>query len=450
MSRNDTPRARLESHRHERAALGICLVEPRAVPIFLRLTPQHFSIAEARHCFEEVVRLNAANLTPTVTTLADHLERCGFPDGRRFTAALVEDNPDPTEAEEVVDVLEDRYRARQLDDYARWLQRQLRQDRRPAAQLYTLAVERLNAQESRLNGACRLDLQAEVAEARLALENGTASQPGLSTGFPSLDRRLRVLPGQLGILEGRTGEGKSAMAGQMALAFAGAGCRVAWWSGEMTRLEIVWRAVAQLSGWPEERCRRGDSAADVSLAFDRLGKLPWQIEDSIPADCSAVLAWASRIHSFAGSMEVAAPFVLVVDFLQMMLSAGDPEYHSSALEGMARRFKGWAMAKGAFCLLLSQMTDPQPGATPRAPVLGQTRGSRGIEHAADWVVAPFRPERISSERTEEDTQAQVHILKQRGGWTGKLAGFTWDGPTYRYLDPLSPESVVHPSLLAHP
>jgi replicative DNA helicase len=130
------------------------------------------------------------------------------------------------------------------------------------------------------------------------------------------------------------------------------------------------------------------------------------------------------MHALAGPLDL-----LVVDYHQLI--GGPEESDYSRVTAAGRALKEWAKAKSVPVILLSQVTDVEPGHVPQPPMLGQTRLSRDVEMDCDWELAVHRAAQYRS--TEDESRAVFRLLKQRNGWTGELE-MGWDGPSTRFYD----------------
>lgn len=430
--------APLASEAHEKGLIGALLLHPQEMLVCRdRLSKHHFTLAAARSAWESLCLRFDAQQEISLGTTVDHLQRNHHPDATSFLTGC--ENAYHMETyqpvEEIVAVLEERRVRRTLAKVGRRLAFQAERFSGDARDLISKAVSWLQGVDVQANGPLARDLTETVEDARTYLRGlGVNLEPAMATGFAALDRVLRLRPGQLGMIQGRTSEGKSAIAQQIALFNAFLGRRVAIRSLEMTRSECVLRAAAQTTGLPLEAIERPGSlvtfAETLEPFFERFGRLPLMIEDEGRADAGSILGWMSRLDAFA-ELDMA-----VIDHVGLVAWPGDDTRKEMAAFGA--ECKRWAVAKRATVVILSQITDSEPGRKPQAPMLGQTRDCRDLEHHADWILAVHRPGRWASrEELERDpgkeSEALALLLKQRNGWTGPL-DMRWDGATIRFRD----------------
>lgn len=419
---------------HERLVLGCVLVDPSAM-VLLRglLTEDHFTTTAAKCAWKTYCRLYDGGQAITVHGLIEALDRDDVSDSWSYAAGLDTDLPDVGRVETYADVLDERLARRKLHEGGKWMSREALREKGDARLVISRALERLHALESRSHGPGGADLKAAATALWTACLNPPEARPGVSTGWASLDQRLLIHRGQLGLVVGRTSQGKSVVGQQIALYNAQLGRKVALRSLEMSRDELVLRAVAQLQHVPLQTLVQAWQGREpwteamkpvIQAGFEKLGDLPYMIEDMGKSDRAAILGWASRMHALAGPLDL-----LVVDYLQLI--GGPEESDYARVTAAGRALKEWAKAKQVPVILLSQVTDAEPGRMPEAPSLGQTRWSRDVEMDADWELAVHRPAAYS--KKEDENLASFRLLKQRNGWTGELE-MGWDGPATRFYD----------------
>lgn len=418
----------LSSPQHERALLGALFSDPQSLALVRGvLAEPHFTSTEAVTVWASLCEQWDAGIEISSAVVANALERKGFQDSYDFIGSCINEFSDPSDVEALADILEDWRLRRHLDEVGKRLVRRARAWDGHARQLLTLAQQHLNEADLRCSGPVGRDLAATVGEVWASLYSAQEGQQGpiLMTGLPAIDRCLSMRPGQLGIIEGRTSEGKSALANQIALVNDALGRKVALRCLEMTRHEMSLRSISQLFAIPNDLYKDREVAARhaevIQPALEKLGTRPYLIEDEGRSDPGSILGWMSRLHALA-QMDI-----FIIDHAGLVEYPGTDLRKEMAAFGAA--LKRWAIAKRVLVILLAQLTDVEPGKTPGRPVKGQTRDCRDLEHVADWILATWLPGKWDEAR---ETEAEIGILKQRNGWTGPLR-FRWEGPTTRFL-----------------
>jgi replicative DNA helicase len=266
----------------------------------------------------------------------------------------------------------------------------------------------------------RVDL---VADGSLA---GDASL----TGFPSVDRWLGggVRAGDLVVLAGDVGSGKSALALAMAIRMAQAGTRVAFLSGEMSVERIMERALAV-----EGRVRVDDL---------RLGKLDDLARAGVGAAAVRLRDRAPRFESLpsGGVEDLSARLrdldlqVVIVDPLQAL--AGGSRSQDEELAAAVRALKALAVERDLCVIVTSQLPGLERRDDPR-PTLDDL-GARGeLKQAADVVLALYREEMYAAAGGVEGA-TELIVRKNRNGATGYVDLYFYK-QWLRFEDMLDPD-----------
>jgi replicative DNA helicase len=170
------------------------------------------------------------------------------------------------------DVVNDAFRHDLDDDAAAQIER-------AEARLFELA----SAGSAGRGGPVQINIDAAVRRAELARKGGGAG--GIKTGFVDIDQKLGGLrPSQLIVLAARPSMGKTSLATNIAFRIASAGTATGFFSLEMSAEEIEDRILAEQTGIPADRIRRGaTSTADFDrfvAASQRLAALPLYIDET--------------------------------------------------------------------------------------------------------------------------------------------------------------------------
>ena len=244
-----------------------------------------------------------------------------------------------------------------------------------------------------------------------AVADGAPSPDTVPSGYPSLDKMLGggFRRGDLVVLGGDVGSGKSALALAMALRVSQQRRPTLFYSGEMLVERVLERALAMEGRARIDDLRRGtmDEAtrAGVGAAAIRLrDELP--IVERMPA--GGVSAIVDEVRS-VGDLEL-----VVIDGLDSLLAG----VRESAEEGAAavRALKQLALdAKTALLL-----TAPLPGLSARAdhrPVLDDFGAGGAVKERADVVLTVFREGMYDSAHGIEGA-TELLVRKNRNGGTG--------------------------------
>ncbi|HEX7121481.1 MAG TPA: DnaB-like helicase C-terminal domain-containing protein [Gemmatimonadaceae bacterium] len=241
---------------------------------------------------------------------------------------------------------------------------------------------------------------------------GQAAGRATPTGFPSLDARLGggLRRGDLVVLAGDTGSGKSALALAIAIRAAAAGHTSAYLSAEMQVERLLERAIAIEGRVSIDDLRRGqldddahDSAAAAAMALRQRSPLLEYLRDRGVAGVSDFLAEHLGVD------------LTVVDPLEALASGRTALAEEVA--DAARALKELAIRRDTTMLAVSHLPrSPRDRSDPR-PRLDDLGGLGAIRQHADVVLGLFREELYSPD-PHIDGATELHVLKNRNGGGG--------------------------------
>src|SRR5215207_4053469 len=253
----------------------------------------------------------------------------------------------------------------------------------------------------------------------------------VASGFPSLDTLLGggLRRGDLIVLGGDVGSGKSALALAIALRVAGERRSAVFYSGEMNVERVLERVLAIEGRTRIDDLRRGtlDEAtrAGVGAAAIRLrDELP--IVERVPA--GGVAAIADEVSALR------AIELVVIDGLDALLpgTSATEEEEAATVRALKR------LALDARTAVL--VTSPLPGLAARddrRPVLDDFGARGAVKERADVVMALFREAMYDGARGIEGA-TELLVRKNRNGGTGYVDLYFYD-QWMRFEDMLDPD-----------
>ena len=274
-------------------------------------------------------------------------------------------------------------------------------------------------------GARQVMLAALEAAEHAASSDGLG---GLSTGLPDLDRVIGGLrPGEVTVVAGRPGQGKSMLALDFvrACAFAQNG-RAAFFSLEMTQAEIGARLVAASTSTPLTALRAGQLSGEQ---WARIGEYVDSVDDaSIVVDDSPSVTIAD-VRARARQYGQSRPLdLIVVDYLQLMSSGSRVESRQVEVAEFSRGLKLLAKELRVPVVVLSQFNRAPDGRLDGKPRLSDMRESGAIEQDCDIALLLHRPGEDSDRAGEVD----LIVAKNRNGPTDTVTAI-WQGKFSRLV-----------------
>lgn len=263
----------------------------------------------------------------------------------------------------------------------------------------------------------------EGIEARAGWERAVS---GVPFGVQQLDEATTGLqPGNLVVVGGRPGDGKTALAMQAAYNCCADGGTALVFNCEMTRAELLERMIAHVAQVNSQFLRSGQELSgrwdDINAAGRRIAKALLYVEDDVskPRDmCARARAWRAKHPDKKG--------VIVADYLQMMQVNRDKGQNmAEALGNAVQDFKRLAKELRVPFVLASQLNRDNQKDGGRPPQLSDLKATGDIEAAADVAVL------IHNTQQTGDDHVELLLAKNRAGprltvparWVGRYFRF---------------------------
>lgn len=248
------------------------------------------------------------------------------------------------------------------------------------------------------------------------IDHPEAQPPRRPFGLQKLDRCMNggAAAGDVVVVAGRPGMGKTAFMMCGAMGTARAGIPVLVHSLEMTSEQLFGRVVASTAGVNTSAVAGRMSEYDVNksvTSLDLLSRLPIVIDDTPAVSLAQVRARARRVKREYGHLGM-----VVIDYLQLMTLVrvkGDTK--DDAVGVVTKGLKVMAKELGVAVVLLAQLNRKVEERAGKRPQKSDLRESGNIEQDADTILLLHQP----IENGEPiDGVADVIIDKQRGGAEG--------------------------------
>lgn len=218
--------------------------------------------------------------------------------------------------------------------------------------------------------------------------SGYGNITGTSTGFKKLDEKGGLHPSDLVIVAGESSQGKTSLANAMVLNALQSGAKVAFYSMEMTRVQLTARFAAMMTGVSSSDLLYSSSLTPFQLEqFDRsvseLSRYNLYFDDKSTSNIEGILA---SIRSLKRKYDIDG---VVVDYLQILNVNSKNNNKEQAMADAARRLKNIAKDLNIWVIALSQLNRDSQNPVPN---LNRLRDSGQIAEAADMVMFIYRPE----------------------------------------------------------
>lgn len=237
---------------------------------------------------------------------------------------------------------------------------------------------------------------------------------GLSTGIGALDDVIGGLkPGQLIVVAGRPGGGKSVLCNDFARSAAIRHCEpVVTFSLEMGRSEVQKRLLAAeasvnlahitngpLSDWEKQKIReRAEQLRGVFISID----------DTAGADLAYIRSTSRKVQASTGLG------LIIVDYLQLVSTPTGADNRVAAVGEISRGLKTLARELGVPVVAAAQINRLSESRSDRRPQLSDLRESGSIEQDSDVVVLLHRPDYHDPEHPRAG-EIDLIVAKNRNG-----------------------------------
>jgi replicative DNA helicase len=258
------------------------------------------------------------------------------------------------------------------------------------------------------------DFSVSTMDELIRLSKADGQVVGLESGIPELDHATTGFrPGELTIIGGRPGMGKSSLALQACMANAEKGIPTKFFSLEMTK----------------EECLRRLWAAHSGVFYFRLHD-PRELDEhhwmKLRNTMAAVAEWPLYIDESASltHREIAARAriairrhgvkLVIVDYLQIVDAEGKDE--RSKLTKISKTMRQLAKNEHVPVIALSQLSRPKDQSENARPTMYHLKESGSLEADAHNILLPFRPK----EGSKYNGKDELLIAKQRNGPIGSV------------------------------
>lgn len=265
----------------------------------------------------------------------------------------------------------------------------------------------------------------------------------LTTGYRLFDEKYLLRPEMLTVIAAFTSVGKSALALNIIHSVARQGVPCAYYSLEMSRMELASRCISKDAGMTSS------SIMNKSLSDDKVKKLADAIkgEKGLPIyyDDRSTVNFDRTIRSIRTMVKTKDVRLVVIDYLQVYAQQSDDQEKS--ISYMARTAKNVAKELGICIILISQLNR-----SALHPTIKMLRGSGQIEESADNIVLIDRPEAYPDNKVSKyegefkDSSifgtAKLILAKGRGVGTGsQLVAFDKEHTLFHEIQ--KPEDAGH-------
>ncbi len=266
------------------------------------------------------------------------------------------------------------------------------------------------------------------------------------TGVAGIPTGIRAIDGVLGghqksdlvYIAARPGMGKTSFAISVLLNMAQQGKPVAFFSLEMSKVQIVFRMASILSGLNAEMLAKHrldrDSKVKYYQIVDRINALPIYIDDNAAL---SIYDLKTRIRTLREKYKIEAVFI---DYVQLIAAAKSKTANrEQEVSAISRGLKLIAKENDLPVIALAQLSRSLETRSDKRPMLSDLRDSGSLEQDADVVSFLFRQDYY--DKNSGINNAEFIIAKHRNGRTGFVnVNFTPETMHYTDTQKIQPEN----------
>ncbi|MBP9991291.1 MAG: replicative DNA helicase [Bacteroidales bacterium] len=418
----------------EEAVLGALMLDQIALSNTIEtLHVEFFYKPEHQSIFRAIFKLFEQSQPVDMMTVIDRLRQDGELEaagGSYYVAQLTNKVVSAAHIEYYVRVLSEKFIERELIRISTETITSAYDDTTDVVDLLDKTEQRLmdiNDKNFRADYHDMRSLVGQATEQIKASQENKGNCAGLPTGFLELDRTTAGFqPGTLIILAARPAMGKTAFALTMARNIAVDFKKpIAFFSLEMTAVELTMRLISSEAEIPGEDLKKGDriqpwQMEQILTKTQTLNEAPIYIDDTPGLTIFELRAKCRRLKQ---KYDIQMVFI---DYLQLMTAGGDSKNgnREQEISTISRQLKALSKELSIPVLALSQLSRAvETRGGSKKPQLSDLRESGAIEQDADIVMFIYRPDYYgidSDERGSTQGMADIILAKHRSGSTGEV------------------------------
>lgn len=408
-----------------------------------------------RDIYQAIMRVKEFGLVIDMVTVGDQLERDGFLStiqtdvfSGRAALSKIRDRGNPKNISSYVEIVKDYYAKRMLDEFAATAIKQSRNGRRATDIIsdLRLKIDDLDMLGGKVSSKTfgSSQLMSILYDHVYSASNGDLK--GCPTGFIDLDKLVTMMAGDLIIVGGRPGQGKSALLDSIATQVTNNyRKKVGIFSLEMKNKQVSARIISHMSGIPTDRILKGKMLEHewplFTQAVEKFENLPLSINDQAGITIPQMRAEARRMMRDMGGLDL-----IIVDYAQLMKPVRKYKNRNEDIGEITKGFKQIGGELDVPILAAAQMSRAVEQRTEKRPILSDLRESGDLENDADVVMFIYRPDQYEN-KTDKQNMTEIIVAKHRNGpvgsiellFRGELAKF--ESVAFKNFSPNSPIGI---------
>lgn len=409
----------------EQATLGALLLDWEALPAILQLLrPERFYSLQNQKIFSAMLDLYNQGVTGDIISLIEKLRSAGELEaagGPAYISSLTDTVPTSANIEYYAEIVLDNSVRRELIKIAAKIVAESH-DQTIESRAVLEEAQKFIFELTDINTTHRIvptnELVVPTVDMIQNLMNDKKAYTGIPSGFKNLDKMTNGFqPSELIIIGARPSMGKTAMALTMLQHIAiDNKIPAAFFSLEMSNMQIIQRLLSQVSRIDSERLRTGYIASNeinnMHVGAGKIHEAPLFLVDSPNLKLLDLRALARRLR-LLHKVEI-----IFIDYITLIQNENVQIPRHEQIANISRSLKSLARELQIPVVALSQVGRGSEG---KQPTLADLRESGSIEQDADVVMFIHR-ERETEKNVDSrnPTDAELMLAKQRNGPTGLI------------------------------
>lgn len=431
------------SEEAELGVVGCCMLDNNAIDdaVTAGIKADWFYDVRCRDLWIIIAKMRDDRVPIDLVTLSDRLKGDSFNrvGSIEFASRAMDSVPSAANLPYYLDIARDKHRSRQLIE--------INQEAINTVYSGDKKIDTvMDGFESRLMGirsehSTDSDFNGkQIAKSAISLlqDRCAGKNDAISTGWTQMDKMLRggLRGGQIFVIAGRPGAGKTAFALSLLSSLCSSGVPTGFISLEMSAEEVGVRLLAiesqvDVGRYDNQTQPTEGDMKKLALATARIGKTRILVNDRASQTAQSIAAKARRWVRTEGMK------VLAVDYLQL-ITASEGRERREQIDAISRSMKLLAKELKIPIILLAQLNRAIERDGNRKPRLSDLRESGAIEQDADVVGMLYSVEPQESDAPQSGPRKiDLYIAKQRAGPSGLSVSFSFR-PELTRFDPVSP------------
>lgn len=420
----------------EREVLGCALLDNGAANLLIgELSPEDFWLSKNRIIYNAIGAVLMNGLSVNLVSVRDELIKSGdlkIIGGFNYLDELIHPIASPEIIQSSLDIVKDRSVSRKIITVSDKMKQDAESVSKTSTEILLEAEETLFSvsRESGERGFVKIGKAYwDTIKELEILHHSDEALAGLPYPINYLNHLTKGMKKQqLIIIGGDTSHGKSAFAQNISLHVARKGYKVAYFSFEMSAIDLTYRWICQIaqvdSIYDDKHTKYSDDDWQkiIKINMEKYGIV---IYDDPGINTAKIINKSKRLKKTNGID------LFVFDYLQQIEPTGKFGTRAEAVGHITRELKKLAKMLDLPVIAISQL---KRKTTATQPDLHDLRESGSIEQDADVVLFTYLPEKIDDNDSSEQQNAEIILAKQRQGSRNKTIYVGYYGPRYEWRD----------------